>query len=209
MAPRAAEGGGRDRQRVLRGRSRHGGRADVGDWQGDQRRGGHPGPVAESGGSGLDSQSECTFNLKSENLSQIVRFKESFNTRRTPPRRRRRRRRPPPRGPLPAPLRVLEAAEETVGTLEVESRRFAPLSTSSTWRTSRWSTNWTTSRAAARRSSRRRPAAGRLDELEFGGRRRRCATRRGERRAHARLEQLLPGGERAAEGCARGAEINC
>ena len=154
--------------------------------------------VAESGRweVRLDSQSERTFNLKAENLSQIVRFKESFNMKAdaaapAPPA-------PPPaaaEGPPSAPFRVLEAAEETVGTLEVElasvRAAFDLIDVEDVEAADELDN-------VARRGTALVATAGRLqgelDELEFGGLE--AAVRdeaRAERRAvHARLEQLLP-----------------
>ena len=154
--------------------------------------------VAESGRweVRLDSQSERTFNLKSENLSQIVRFKESFNMKAdaaapAPA--------PPPadaaEGQPSAPFRVLEAAEETVGTLEVElasvRAAFDLIDVEDVEAADELDN-------VARRGTALVATAGRLrgehDELEFGGLE--AAVRdeaRAERRAvHARLEQLLP-----------------
>ena len=139
--------------------------------------------VAESGRweVRLDSQSERTFNLKSENLSQIVRFKESFNMKAD--------------AAAPAPFRVLEAAEETVGTLEVElasvRAAFDLIDVEDVEAADELDN-------VARRGTALVATAGRLqgelDELEFGGLE--AAVRdeaRAERRAvHARLEQLLP-----------------
>ena len=156
--------------------------------------------VAESGRweVRLDSQSERTFNLKSENLSQIVRFKESFNMKADaaapPPAPAA----PPPaaaEGPPSAPFRVLEAAEETVGTLEVElasvRAAFDLIDVEDVEAADELDN-------VARRGTALVATAGRLqgelDELEFGGLE--AAVRdeaRSERRAvHARLEQLLP-----------------
>ena len=144
----------------------------------------------------LDCQSERTFNLKSENLSQIVRFKESFNTKADDAA-------PAPAPPPPAaaegapsaPFRVLEAAEETVGTLEVElasvRAAFDLIDVEDVEAADELDN-------VARRGTALVATAGRLqgelDELEFGGLE--AAVRdeaRAERRAvHARLEQLLP-----------------
>ena len=154
--------------------------------------------VAESGRweVRLDSHSQRTFNLKSENLSQIVRFKESFNMKAdaaapAPAA-------PPPaaaEGPPSAPFRVLEAAAETVGTLEVElasvRAAFDLIDVEDVEAADELDN-------VARRGTALVATAGRLqgelDELEFGGLE--AAVRdeaRAERRAvHARLEQLLP-----------------
>ena len=153
--------------------------------------------VAESGRweVRLDNQSERTFNLKSENLSQIVRFKESFNMKAdaaapapaAPP--------AAAEGAPSAPFRVLEAAEETVGTLEVElasvRAAFDLIDVEDVEAADELDN-------VARRGTALVATAGRLqgelDELEFGGLE--AAVRdeaRAERRAvHARLEQLLP-----------------
>ena len=155
--------------------------------------------VAESGRweVRLDSQSERTFNLKSENLSQIVRFKESFNMKADAAAPAPAPAAPPAaaEGPPSAPFRVLEAAEETVGTLEVElasvRAAFDLIDVEDVEAADELDN-------VARRGTALVATAGRLqgelDELEFGGLE--AAVRdeaRAERRAvHARLEQLLP-----------------
>ena len=155
--------------------------------------------VAESGRweVRLDSQSERTFNLKSENLRQIVRFKESFNMKADAAAPAPAPAAPPAaaEGPPSAPFRVLEAAEETVGTLEVElasvRAAFDLIDVEDVEAADELDN-------VARRGTALVATAGRLqgelDELEFGGLE--AAVRdeaRAERRAvHARLEQLLP-----------------
>ena len=155
--------------------------------------------VAESGRweVRLDSQSERTFNLKSENLSQIVRFKESFNMKADAAAPAPAPAAPPAaaEGPPSAPFRVLEAAEETVGILEVElasvRAAFDLIDVEDVEAADELDN-------VARRGTALVATAGRLqgelDELEFGGLE--AAVRdeaRAERRAvHARLEQLLP-----------------